>query len=57
MTVLLILYTAFFIVMYKMTPAYFKPASDAHSQSTPAEKAVPTTTRKSNVDMIKSLLP
>ena len=57
MTVLLILYTAFFIVMYNTTPGYLKPASDAHSQSAPAEKAFPITTRKTNVDMIKSLLP
>ena len=57
MTLLLVGCTAFFIGMFKMTPAYFRPASASQSESIPAEKTLPISKKKSNVDMINTLLP
>jgi hypothetical protein len=57
MTLLLVGCTTFFIGMFKMTPAYFRPASAPQSESIPAEKTLPISKKKSNVDMINALLP
>ena len=57
MTLLLLGCTAFFIWMFKMTPAYLRPATAAQSDSIPVEKTLTSAKKKSNVDMINALLP
>gem|GEM_PF-2953020 len=57
MTLLMILYTTFFIVIYRTTPYHFIPAPAVQDQSSRSAVKVPVANKNSIEDMIKSLLP